>query len=103
MKEYKFRQLILIFILFLIFTVTLFGDDYDITGKWNVYSFSKRWITTEKSFRGTIDSLDSLLPDEQWEFTSENSYKSESLENTNNYSGSWEIVDFNREPKAETG
>lgn len=83
--------------MFLIFTVNLFSDDYDITGKWNVYSFSKRWIHTEKKFREVIKNTDSFLPDEQWEFTSENSYHAEGLENTTTHSGSWEITDFNKD------
>ena len=86
--------------MFFIFSFTLFSVDFDFTGKWNVYSFSKRWITTEKSFIKTIESLDCLFEDEQWEFSSGNYYKAESLENTNNYSGSWDIVAFDNSNKS---
>ena len=82
MKFTNYKQIILSFIMFFIFSFTLFSVDFDFTGKWNVYSFSKRWITTEKSFIKTIESLDCLFEDEQWEFSSGNYYKTESLENT---------------------
>ncbi len=100
MNEYRFKRLILIFILFLIFTTALFAVDFDFNGKWNVYSFSKRWLPNEKTFRETIENLDCLIEDEQWEFSLGNSYKVESLENTNKYTGSWEIVAFDNSNKS---
>ncbi len=96
MKELKIEQFLSILLLIFISTASLYGVDYDLLGKWNVYSFSKRWITTEKDFRTRLEHVDNILPDEQWEFTSQNSYKVEGVENLNIYTESYEILDFNK-------
>ena len=96
MKGLGFKRLVLVFILFLIFNITLFAVDFNFTGKWDVYSFSNRWIYTEKSFLENIDKLDRLLllPDERWEFNSENYYRAESRNNITYHTATWEMTDY---------
>jgi len=97
MQIFNYRRLIIIFIILFLFSSALFGVDFDFTGKWNVYTFSNWWVPTETVFRDIIKKINFDNPDEQWEFTSNNTYIAESLKDSNSFSGQWEVLNFHKD------